>query len=186
PAGSFFQDNNDFALVMCMTLPLMRYLQLQATSKWIRSGLWILMALTALSVLGTYSRGGFLALGVVTLILVFKSRRKLGLLVALAVLIPVLLTFMPQKWVGRMHSISHYQQSESAEGRIQSWKFATNVALARPLRAGGFDVWASDSMWNKYGPPGAVHRAIHSIYFEVIGEQGFIGLGLYLLLFLVC
>lgn len=186
PRGSFFQDNNDYALVMCMTLPLMRYLQLQATSKWVRAGFWALMALTALSVLGTYSRGGFLALGVVTLMLVFKSRRRLGLLLAFIVLVPVLIGFMPQKWVGRMHTISHFQHVASAEGRIQSWKFATNVALARPIRSGGFDVWASDSMWNEYGPPGAAHRAIHSVYFEVLGEQGFIGLGLYLLLFLLC
>jgi len=187
PPQSFFADNNDYALVMCMALPLMRYLQLKETRKWVHWGLWGLMGLTALSVLGTYSRGGMLALAAVLFMLAIKSRRRLGLLVVMAAIMPLALTFMPQQWLGRMHTIQTYgsdpnaiQKNESAEGRIQSWEFATHVALAHPFVGGGFRVWASDQMWDEYGPPGAVHRAIHSIFFEVLGEQGFVGLALYL------
>jgi O-antigen ligase len=37
-------------------------------------------------------------------------------------------------------------------------------------------------MWNEYGPPGAVHRAIHSIWFQVLGDHGFVGFFLFVLL----
>ena len=180
PRDTFFTDNNQFALVMCMTLPLMRYLQIQARNKWLRYGFWVLMALTVLSIVGTYSRGGLLALLAVLFMLFMKSRSRFGLILIVLVSAPLVFNFLPEKWAARMDTISHYQHNESAVGRIQSWEFATNVAIQRPLTAGGFSVWASSDMWNAYGPPGAVHRAIHSIFFQILGEQGFIGLMLYL------
>lgn len=186
PSHSFFGDNNDYALVMCTVLPLMRYLQLHESRKWIRRGLWGLMLITVVAILGTYSRAGFIALWVDVLMLVLKSRRRIALLLVLALTLPIAITFMPSAWVRRMHTLETIHktatQNESAVGRIQSWIFATNVAIARPVTGGGFHVWASGPMWDKYGPPGAIHRAIHSIFFEVLGEQGFVGLALYLCL----
>jgi hypothetical protein len=88
--------------------------------------------------------------------------------------------FMPQKYIARLDTIHDYKQNKSAMGRIYSWEFATHYALSHPLFGGGFSMWASDRAWNTYGPPGADHRAIHSIFFEVLGEQGFVGLGLFL------
>jgi probable O-glycosylation ligase (exosortase A-associated) len=185
PIKSFFRDNNDFALVMCMTLPLMRYLQLYEKNKWVQRGLWVLMGFTVLSVVGTYSRGGFLALAAVAFMLLIKSRRRAGLIVVAPMLVLAIGAFMPQQYFSRIHTIHNYQHNQSAEGRIDSWKFATNVALANPITGGGFDVWASDYQWNTYGPPGATHRAIHSIWFEVLGEQGFIGLIIFVSMLLV-
>lgn len=179
PSSSFFGDNNQFALVMCMALPFMRYLQLIYQSRWIRWGLWVLMGLTVLSIVGTYSRGGLLGLFAVLFMLFMKSRNRFGLLVIIAIAVPLTFNFLPQKWANRMESMTHYKSDNSAEGRIDSWKFATNVALAKPVTAGGFSVWASNNMWNEYGPPGAVHRAIHSVFFQVLGEQGFVGLMLF-------
>lgn len=185
PIRSFFRDNNQFALVMCMTLPLMRYLQLNASSKWIHRGLWVLMLMTIVSIIGTYSRGGFLGLATIAFMLVLKSRNRVPLIAVGLVLAVSALAFMPQKYIERMSSIDNYEQDASATGRLHSWRFATNVALDRPLTGGGFDVWASDLMWFQYGPPGATHRAIHSIFFQVLGEQGFVGLGLFLALIAV-
>lgn len=181
PESSFFTDNNAFALIMCMTIPLMRYVQLETTNRWVRIGMWALMGLTAASVLGTYSRGGLLALGITAMMLIWKSRRR-GMLILLAPAIALaLVSFMPAQYFQRIDTIGQYQQDESAQGRIQSWKFATHVAEAHPLLGGGFEVWASDNMWARYGPPGATPgRAIHSIFFEVLGEQGFVGLALFL------
>lgn len=185
PAHSFFTDNNQFALVMCMTLPLMRYLQLVSANKWVRRGLWLLMGLTVISIVGTYSRGGFLALGVMTVMLIVKSRNRFPLIVVGVILAAAALSLMPQKYMARMATINNYEEDASATGRIDSWKFATNVALANPLFGGGFEVWTSDAMWFEYGPPGATHRAIHSIFFAVLGQQGIVGLALYLALILV-
>lgn len=179
PPRSFFRDNNDFALVMCMTLPLMRYLQLYETRKWINYGLWVLMALTALAVVGTYSRGGFLALGATMFMLVLKSRRKRSLIVLVPMVAVAIAAFMPQQYYARIYSINDYQDNASATGRIDSWKFATNYAVHHPVLGGGLLMSSSDTAWNTYGPPGATHRAIHSVWFRVLGEHSFIGIGLY-------
>lgn len=185
PQASFFRDNNAFAMVMCMVIPLMRYVQIYTDSRWVRNGLWVMMGLTSVAVIGTYSRGGFLALCIVGFMLILKSRKRIGLLIVVPFLVFSIAMLMPAQYTSRIDSIKHYHQDTSAQGRINSWKFATNVALAHPLVGGGFEVWSSASMWNTYGPPGAAHRAIHSIFFEVLGELGFVGLALFVLILVV-
>lgn len=180
PAGSFIADNNDLAQALCMTLPLMRYLQLQASNKLVWFGLSVGMFLMGIGILGTYSRGGLIAFAVVALALLIKSRRRIVILMVMVVLGYAGYNVMPAAWKARMHTISHARTVNSAETRIESWKFATNVALARPIRGGGFDIYQSTSMWNRHAPEGSEQRAVHSIYFRTLGEQGFIGLGLLL------
>lgn len=180
PAGSFIGDNNALALALCMILPLMRYLQLQSARKYMKVGMGLAMVLTGVAVLGTYSRAGLIALVVVGAALVLKSRRRVTLAIALAAVVVVGYHYMPAKWTERMGTIQHAEQTDSMQTRIQSWQFATNVALHRPLVGGGFDVYLSDEMWQHYGPEGAIPRAIHSIYFRVLGEHGFVGLLLFL------
>jgi probable O-glycosylation ligase (exosortase A-associated) len=185
PPGSFIADNNALALALCMTLPFMRYLQLHSTRKLVRIGLAAGMLFTGIAVLGTYSRGGLVALAIVAAALFVKSRGRLAIIVVMFAIGLTAYHFMPPQWTARMDTLQNAQQINSAETRIQSWEFSANVALHRPLRGGGFDVYQSIPMWQRYGPEGAIPRAVHSIYFRVLGEQGFIGLGLFLTLLLV-
>jgi probable O-glycosylation ligase (exosortase A-associated) len=180
PTASFFGDNNGLALALCMTVPLLRYLQLQSAKKYMRIGLGMAIALTCIAVLGTYSRGGFIGLAVVVLALAMKSRRRMALIMIFVVLAAVGYQFMPAKWTARMDTIHHARTVSTVKTRIQSWEFAINVARARPLVGGGFYVRQSTPMWNTYAPKGAQQRAIHSIYFRVLGEHGFPGLALFL------
>ncbi|HET6724720.1 MAG TPA: putative O-glycosylation ligase, exosortase A system-associated [Gammaproteobacteria bacterium] len=185
PSESFIHNSNDIALAMAMVIPLMRYLQLQEKKKWIRIGLWGAMGLTSVAVLGTYSRGGMLTLGAVLLMMFWKSRGKWIIAAVAIIAVPVMLTLVPQKWYVRMSTIDSYQQDESAMGRIQSWKFATNIALDRPLVGGGFRPYLKPGAWAKYAPPDTPRREIHSIYFKMLGEQGFVGLAIFMLLLLL-
>ncbi|NII11160.1 putative O-glycosylation ligase, exosortase A system-associated [Oleiagrimonas sp. C23AA] len=185
PPGSFISDNNDLAQALCMVLPLMRYLQLQAPDKLIRAGLGVAMFFTVVGILGTYSRGGFVALAVVIIALFLKSRRRLTLIVAFAAVGVVAYHLMPTQWMARMDTIQHADQVNSFQTRVQSWEFASNLALHRPLTGGGFNVYESDAMWSRYGPAGAKPRAVHSVYFRVLGEQGLPGICLFLALLAV-
>jgi probable O-glycosylation ligase (exosortase A-associated) len=139
------------------------------------------MLLTAIATLGTHSRGALLGLCIVMSFLILKSRRK-ALLAALAVfLIPLTFVLMPQKWFDRMDTMRDFEQDGAAMGRVNAWWFAINLASDRPLLGGGFDCF-TDQWFAIYAPnPGDVHDA-HSIYFEVLGEQGFVGLFLFLTL----
>lgn len=185
PAASFIADNNDLAQAFCMTLPLMRYLQLQTSRKQIRAALWVLMLLTGVAILGTYSRGGLITLAVVSVALLLKSRRRVAILIVVAALGFTAYQFMPAKWTARMDTLHHAAETESAQTRMQSWEFAANVALHRPLTGGGFEIYKSPLLWAEYAPEGSTRRAIHSIYFRVLGEQGFPGIIIFLSLLLV-
>jgi probable O-glycosylation ligase (exosortase A-associated) len=180
PPASSIADNNALALALCMTLPLMRYLQLHSARKFIRLGLALAMLLTGIAVLGTYSRGGLIALTVVSGALFFKGRGRFAILLIAVVLGATAYHFMPTQWAQRMGTLQDATKTGSGETRIESYKFAANVAVHRPVLGGGFNVYLSIPMWDQYGPEGATPRAIHSIYFRVLGEHGFPGLVLFL------
>jgi probable O-glycosylation ligase (exosortase A-associated) len=58
---------------------------------------------------------------------------------------------------------------------------AFNLAKDRPFVGGGFEI-AELGTFARYAPNKIdVPRAAHSIYFQALGEHGFVGLGLYLL-----
>ena len=154
PSTTFIGVRGGIALALNMTIPLMRYLQLNTQQVWVRRGLTAAMVLTVFAIIGTQSRGGFLGAIVVGLFLALKSRKRvLYLFAAIIVAISI------------------------------AWKFAYNLASDHPIFGGGFECFRG-WLFDRYAPnPDNVHDA-HNIFFEVLGEQGFIGLFLYVLLLL--
>jgi putative inorganic carbon (HCO3(-)) transporter len=181
PPGGFFEDNNALAVALIMIIPMAYYLQLVSTRAWVRMGLLVLMLLTAVSALGTQSRGALLAICAMGLVLWYRSKRKV-LFGILMILIGIsLIAFMPTSWEQRMSTIATYEADRSAMDRIIAWQFCFNLANQR-LLGGGFDIyeWAN---YLVYAPPEARFAfAAHSIYFSVLGEHGYVGLFLFLLL----
>lgn len=181
PAGTFIEGNTSIALALVMVLPLLRYLQLNTDNKWIRHGLTFAMLLTALAIIGSYSRGAFLAGAVMAFTLWLKTRNKLLLAMVLIISMPIMLMIMPDKWFEKMGTVETYEQDNSALGRINAWHFAYNLAKDRPLVGGGFETF-DRNLFKIYAPePERFHDA-HSIYFEVLGEHGFVGLTLFLII----
>lgn len=178
PPGSFIQDNNEFALALVMTIPMLRFLQLQLSNKWARLGMTAVMLLCAVAVLGSQSRGAFLAIAAMTGLFWLRGNNKLSVGFILLLAVPLMLAFMPEEWATRMSTISDYQSDRSALGRISAWWTAWGVATHYPFGA-GFDVARPDlvAMFSPY--PDFVHAA-HSIYFQILGNHGFIGLLLFL------
>ncbi|MHB1213721.1 MAG: putative O-glycosylation ligase, exosortase A system-associated [Thiobacillus sp.] len=180
PEGTFFGGNNEMALVLVMLIPLIRYLHLQEPRKWVRMGLASAMVLSGIAAIGSQSRGGLVAMVAMGLFLWLKSRHKLVMGIYLVIMVGAIHAVMPQEWYDRMYTIENYQEDESALGRINAWHAAFNVAKVR-LTGGGFDMFRP-SVFRQYAPdPFRVHD-VHSIYFEVMGEQGFIGFGMFILL----
>ncbi|ATD61344.1 putative O-glycosylation ligase, exosortase A system-associated [Janthinobacterium svalbardensis] len=182
PEDTFIGDNNALALALIITIPLMYYLQqnTQKHRRWLRHGLTAAMLLSALAALGSYSRGGLLAIAAMGLFMWLKSERKLVLGALLGAVAPLLLAFMPERWAERMDTINTYQDDVSAMGRLNAWRMAWNLARDR-FPGGGFDV-SDAGIFARYAPnPMDVHAA-HSIYFQALGEHGFVGLIIYLAL----
>ncbi len=180
PAGTFIGGNNELGLALILTIPILRYLQLQARQVWVRHGLTAVMILTAIAVIGTQSRGAFLGAMAMGLFFWLKSRNKLTSALYIGIAVAVIGAVMPAAWYERMETIKDYKTDQSAQGRINAWWTAYHVANAN-LTGGGPDSFQPPT-FRKYAPePYNVHAA-HSIYFETLGETGYPGLAMYVLL----
>ncbi|GAB2860623.1 putative O-glycosylation ligase, exosortase A system-associated [Pseudoduganella ginsengisoli] len=179
PEGTYITDNNCMALAMVQITPLIWYHAMQEKRKWFKLGFQALTALTLVSAMGSYSRGALLATGAMLGFLWLKSRNKVATGMVLLALAPAVLMLMPDQWMGRMQSIDNYQEDGSAMGRINAWTFAYNVAKSH-LLGGGYIVFTF-KQFQLYAPNPQDFHVAHSIYFQVLGEHGFIGLGLFLL-----
>jgi probable O-glycosylation ligase (exosortase A-associated) len=181
PADSYIADNNHLALALLTVVPIIWYLHTQVSKKWQRYGMMATTALCIISAAGSYSRGALIAGAAMLIFLWIKSPSKLRTGLALLLIIPIVMYTMPEKWFARMDTIGEYKSDSSANGRINAWHFAFNIAADRPL-GGGFTPF-TPRMFQVYAPdPFDVH-APHSIYFQVLGEHGFFGLLLFLVFF---
>jgi probable O-glycosylation ligase (exosortase A-associated) len=183
PKASFIEENNALALATIMTIPLLYYLFLHTANRWVRWALFGAIVLCGVSVLGSHSRGGFVAIVVMLGFLWWKSHSKALTGLLLILLVPVAVGFMPDKWVDRMYTIETYEQDESAMARINSWTTATNLAKDR-FFGGGFRSHYAPGFARYAEEPSGV-RPAHSIYFEMLGEHGFVGLALFVLLWVL-
>lgn len=185
PPGSFIHDNNEFGLAMIMTIPLLRFLQLQIDHKWLRRALTVTMLACAAAALGTYSRGALLAISAMTVVLWWRGRNRIATGIVMVVAGILLVSFMPESWTTRMSTIEEYREDTSAMGRISAWWTAWGVAKTHIFGA-GFNV-ARDDLFAAFSPhyTGTTHAA-HSIYFQVLGNHGFVGLFLFLLIWALC
>lgn len=181
PPDSFIYGNNEVALAFVTIIPLMYYLLRRQTNVWLRWGMLAAILMCGLSALGSYSRGALIGIAAMVIVLWLRSPRKLKSGLVMAIVIPFAINFMPAKWTERMDTIATYDEDRSAMGRLNAWAMAFNLAKDDPLTGGGFITW-TPAIFAIYAPdPNAVHVA-HSIYFQVMGEHGFVGLALYLTL----
>jgi putative inorganic carbon (HCO3(-)) transporter len=184
PPGSFIEGNNEFALAIVVTIPLLRFLQMQLANAWARHALTGTMILSAAAALGSQSRGALVAIAAMVITLWWRGKRKFGsAILLLAVSLP-LIAFMPDSWTNRMDTIQDYEQDRSAMGRINAWWVAWGIGL-NYLTGVGFNA-ATPELFAKYGPYVDIPRAAHSIYFQVLGNHGFIGLFLFIAIWLSC
>jgi probable O-glycosylation ligase (exosortase A-associated) len=191
---TMMSDNNHFAVAMCMVMPILVYLMHNLKDRLARFGAMAGLGLTLLAVIGTSSRGGFLCLAVLAVWYALTSRRKILASVLVILLAVLTVQLAPDSWFERMESIKTAEEDSSFMGRVIAWKVSTAVALANPIVGGGLHAIQSTQVWQEFmyrtdllsffptPRPGLVPRAAHSIYFEILGDLGFVGLGLFLLL----
>lgn len=144
---------------------------------------------------GTQARTGLVCLGVLCLLYLRTARHKALIIAGMALAGVVAVPFLPQSFVQRMDTIENHQGDQSASTRLGVWKWTLGYVRDHPL-GGGFEVYLSSKV--SYDTvvaetTGALTtmkrtqvveegRAFHSSYFEMLGEQGYPGLALWLLL----
>lgn len=189
-----FGDNNHLALVLVMLLPFFFYLFVHSRRRLARWGFAGAALLTVMAVLATDSRGGFLGMFLVAVALVLNTKRRWLALVVVALGATVVLNTATDNWVERMQTIQSAESDASFMGRVAAWKVSSAIAVEHPIFGGGFRALQSKPIWDQFkssqGLLGFVDTpqlsrsgvAAHSIWFEVMGDQGFVGLLLFMLL----
>lgn len=184
PDGGFIAGNTEIALALTMTVPLMRWIQMQTESRSLRWALGVCMILVAAAVLGSYSRGGLLAIAAMAAVFWAKGRNKVAVALLFAVVAPVIVSLMPEAWFAKMQTIETYQQDSSAMARLNTWQFAWNMALDNPIVGGGFNAFQPETYARWAPDPTRVFDA-HSIWFGILAEHGFVGLAFFAAIWLL-
>jgi putative inorganic carbon (hco3(-)) transporter len=145
------------------------------------------LALTYLiTAVGTFARTGLVGMAVLGVLMFIESRRKFITILAIIPIIAGLVMFSQKSWTQRMDTIANYQQDDSAMTRIEVWKWTLRFAASHPL-GGGFNSFFINEIHLpslESGQPPRVEygRAFHNSYMEVLGEQGYPGLAVFVTL----
>lgn len=188
PGGGMIQDNNALGLALVMLIPFLFFLYQISVRRLLRMAMLFCIITTFIAILGTQSRGAFVALIGMAFVLALKGKHPIQMSVLIGAILVIGFLAMPDSWTGRMKTIENFQQDTSAMSRIYVWKTLWALALDRPIVGGGFVV-DTMAVFARYAPlegagvytAGGIFVA-HSIYFQALGEHGFPGLALYLLL----
>ncbi len=195
--GHVLGDRNELAVAFVMTLPICVYLlgEYGSRSRLISLGLIGTMCLLVTAVIGTQSRGGFIAMLALGGYLFVKSDRKFLLGALFVVLAIGLSQIVSSDWISRINTINEADEDASFMGRVVAWKLSFIMASENPFFGGGFKSLETLSIWRELSrdffsyswfytgdslPPTHFARAAHSVYFQVLGEHGFFGLAIYL------
>ena len=185
-AGAF-PDNEGYALATIMVLPL-----LLATGQNIefRPVRWVFLAavpLSVLTVVGTFSRGGFV--GLIAAVLMFAVLQKQRVFALAGVMVAVLLLLVvapiPSRYFDRIETIRTYREigETSALSRFHFWRVAIRMAGDYPL---GIGLNNYEYLYDAYDTTEGLYgrtRAVHNSFLEVLAEAGFAGAAIYLGLF---
>jgi len=181
PESTIIADNNQLALALLMAIPLVEYLRSNTSFKPLSWLLASTMIFTAISIIGSYSRGAYIAMAAIALMAWFKARRKFAFLAILVVAGVAIYHFTPQEIIDRAASIQSADSDASFHGRWVAWQVAIKYATDHFPLGAGFYGPQLNGIFNYYFPSEGSHAA-HSIYFQVLGEHGWIGLALYVAL----
>lgn len=181
PSDSVYGDNNHLALAVVTELPLALYLARNTRAWWLRALVVVAMALQVVMVFGSYSRGGVIALGVTMAMLLLRSDRKMAYGALALLVVAGGLMVMPDSFYERLNTVNSLDTDDSFQGRVTAWRVAYLYATDHfPFGAGLYGPQIK-AVFGTYFPDEAVHAA-HSIYFQMLGEHGYVGLAIYLVL----
>ncbi len=184
PSLSFIASNNPLGLALNMIVPIAVYLGYLESSRFIKYLLYIIAGLSAIASLFTYSRGALVGLIAVIILLVLQSRARIGLLLLLSIFMGLALWIAPDKWYVRQQTTLNYDEDRSAVSRLNAWQLAWRIASRHPMTGLGFKCH-TPQIYQEYFPESPTDNDFHSVYFGMLGEHGFPGLLLFMLLFLI-
>ena len=165
---------------------------------WLVTGFALALTLACFLVpIGTEARTGLLCIAVLAVMMLRYVKQRILFMAAGAALGLAALPFLPQSYYERMATLGQPSGDESASTRVAVWEWTIDYASKNPM-GGGFDSYLGNKFTYimpvketdgntvsvKFKPIEDKGRAFHSAIFEVLGEQGYPGLAIWVLLHL--
>ncbi len=190
-------ESSIISCVAIAMIPLIRYLMKFGTifpPDWrVTVFGYALIFACLLMPIGTEARTGLVCVALLAILALRFTKRRMLYLTSIAVIGLAAIPLMPASFTERMGSIKEYKGDASASTRIEVWKWTWDYVKDNPM-GGGFDAYRSNEIrYNtivreQNGSQVELKRvlivdrarAYHSAYFEMLGEQGYFGLVLWL------
>jgi O-antigen ligase len=128
---------------------------------------YAIIPLTVITILLTHSRGAFLSLAAMTMVMIWRSRNRFVGFAVTGFAGLMLVFFLPKSVFERLGTIANYKQDGSAMGRLAAWQTALNMSRANPIFGVGFGTF----QWHypRYASHSAFEgrRVAHNAYLQV-------------------
>ncbi|KTF08843.1 O-antigen ligase family protein [Pseudoalteromonas sp. 10-33] len=175
-------DPNDLSLVLMFPVSfLAAELFDKGANKYRRIFAAVGLLLAISGVIATQSRGGLLGIAAILSFFLYQKVKNpivVGLCAAVAMLAMMIFAGIGDRQSG---GAAEDGVDASAMGRIYAWQAAINMALSNPLTGVGVDNFYVNYYFYSPHWDGKNH-AVHSTWFQVLGETGFVGIGIFVLL----
>lgn len=187
-------EGSRLATVCLLIIPIIIFLMRNTIilPRWriVRYGYMGMVVACLAACFGTFERTALVGIVVLAVGFLLRSRHRLiysGICAAGIIFGSSYVLSSGSEWVTRMKTITTYTQDNSAYVRILVWEWTLDFVKTHPY-GGGFNAFLVDEIKlpGTHDHPEPVidkGRAFHSIYFEVLGEHGWVGLGIFLSLF---
>jgi probable O-glycosylation ligase (exosortase A-associated) len=143
---------------------------------------------------GTFARTGLIALTALIALQIPRAKHKILIVTAMGLTGLLIASNLTGSWVDRMETIKNPTSDSSASARLAVWAWTYDFVKENPF-GGGFEVYRINRLTINVAPDPITGeqkeivfergRAFHSMYFEVLGEHGYIGLLIYLTMFFI-
>jgi probable O-glycosylation ligase (exosortase A-associated) len=180
--SSMAGNPNDLALLLNIIIPIAAMWSLTATGVLRLVGV-LVVGLLAAGVVVTFSRGGFLTLALISMLLLWRFARRGAFLPLAAGVIGLVavLAFSPSGLMERLSTVANVEADESgsAQERWRDTVAATQFFVRHPVigAGAGLDVLALNELRGREWLP------VHNVYLNYAVDLGVIGLGLFLAVF---
>jgi len=200
--NSGLYESSTIATVAITIIPLILYLAKFGTiypADWrVKTFAYALVFACLLIPIGTEARTGLICIGVLAVLMLRATKRRMLYLALMGAAGLAAIPLLPQSFTNRMDTIAEYKADSSASTRLAVWAWTWDYVKDHPA-GGGFNAYlqnkltiekvATEKARSVETVATAVEydkaRAYHSSYFEMLGEQGFLGLGLWLMLHII-
>jgi probable O-glycosylation ligase (exosortase A-associated) len=184
-------ESSTLSMVSVFVLPFIYYLYQHSSLAKVRFIKIILLALclsAILTIIGSHARTGLVGLFILFGLITLQTKYKFKVIFAGIIISMLIFTLAPKNWLDRMSTISTAKSDSSAVGRLVVWEWTIDYVANKPL-GGGFTSFQANA--------GKLHayvdedvdiyvsqngKAYHNVFFEVLGEHGYTGLLIYLLI----